>query len=123
MAVGGIQLLKSATNGYHAPSSFLSVDITETPRGGERGYPRLSDTVEITISPFPAASIDENVPPERSLIPSMSISASDQATAAVLQALHTLYHDPEASSKRRANEWLEEFQHSVSRGLSCYGGV
>jgi transportin-3 len=43
----------------------------------------------------------------------MSGSTADQATAAVLQALQTLYHDPDATTRRRANEWLEEFQHSV----------
>jgi hypothetical protein len=43
----------------------------------------------------------------------MSTPAPDAATAAVLQALQTLYHDPEASHKRSANEWLEVFQHSV----------
>jgi hypothetical protein len=43
----------------------------------------------------------------------MSTPTPDAATAAVLQALQTLYHDPEASHKRSANEWLEVFQHSV----------
>ena len=37
----------------------------------------------------------------------------DQATSAVLQALHALYRDPDSTAKKRANEWLEEFQHSV----------
>jgi transportin-3 len=40
---------------------------------------------------------------------------TDQATPAVLAALQTLYNDPDAGSKKRANEWLEEFQHSVCR--------
>ncbi|OWZ62136.1 hypothetical protein AYX15_05702 [Cryptococcus neoformans] len=31
----------------------------------------------------------------------------------VLQALQTLYHDPDTAAKRRANEWLQEFQHST----------
>lgn len=39
---------------------------------------------------------------------------SEQATATVVQALQALYHDPDAAAKKRANEWLEEFQHSVS---------
>lgn len=38
---------------------------------------------------------------------------SDSATSAVLQALHTLYSDPDTSSKRAANDWLQDFQHSV----------
>lgn len=38
---------------------------------------------------------------------------ADQTTPAVLAALQTLYSDPDPASKKRANEWLEEFQHSV----------
>ncbi|WWD05130.1 hypothetical protein V865_003202 [Kwoniella europaea PYCC6329] len=50
----------------------------------------------------------------------MSTSSSDQATASVVQALQTLYHDPDSSSKKRANEWLEEFQHSVEAWQTCH---
>ncbi|WWC88244.1 uncharacterized protein L201_003150 [Kwoniella dendrophila CBS 6074] len=50
----------------------------------------------------------------------MSTSSADQATASVLQALQTLYHNPDASSKKRANEWLEEFQHSVEAWQTCH---
>lgn len=32
----------------------------------------------------------------------------------VLEALQGLYHNPDPSAKKRANEWLQEFQHSVS---------
>lgn len=42
------------------------------------------------------------------------MSSQEQATATVLQALQALYHDPDNAAKKRANEWLEEFQHSVS---------
>lgn len=44
----------------------------------------------------------------------MATPQQDQATATVLQALQALYHDPDSNAKKRANEWLEEFQHSVS---------
>ncbi|WWC71179.1 uncharacterized protein I206_105132 [Kwoniella pini CBS 10737] len=50
----------------------------------------------------------------------MSSSSADQATALVLQALQTLYHDPNSISKKRANEWLEEFQHSVDAWQTCH---
>ncbi|WWC63014.1 uncharacterized protein I303_105612 [Kwoniella dejecticola CBS 10117] len=50
----------------------------------------------------------------------MSSSSADQATASVLQALQALYHNPDSSSKRRANEWLEEFQHSVEAWQTCH---
>ncbi|WVW85137.1 hypothetical protein I302_107174 [Kwoniella bestiolae CBS 10118] len=50
----------------------------------------------------------------------MSTSSADQATASVVQALQTLYHDPDGSSKKRANEWLEEFQHSVEAWQTCH---
>ncbi|ORY31770.1 armadillo-type protein [Naematelia encephala] len=50
----------------------------------------------------------------------MTTTGTDQATSAVLQALHTLYHDPDSSSKKRANEWLEEFQHSVEAWQTCH---
>ncbi|OCF35078.1 transportin-3 [Kwoniella heveanensis BCC8398] len=44
----------------------------------------------------------------------------DGATAGVLAALQTLYHDPDSAAKRRANEWLEEFQHSVEAWQTCH---
>ncbi|WRT66764.1 uncharacterized protein IL334_003727 [Kwoniella shivajii] len=50
----------------------------------------------------------------------MSNSSADQATASVVQALQTLYHDPDSASKKRANEWLEEFQHSVEAWQICH---
>ncbi|KAK4688053.1 transportin-3, partial [Tremellales sp. Uapishka_1] len=50
----------------------------------------------------------------------MSHLPSDQAAATVLQALHTLYHDPESAAKRRASEWLEEFQHSAEAWQTCH---
>lgn len=48
----------------------------------------------------------------------MASPQQDQATATVLQALQALYHDPDSGAKKRANEWLEEFQHSVSQVTS-----
>ncbi|WVQ84216.1 hypothetical protein IAT38_006367 [Cryptococcus sp. DSM 104549] len=50
----------------------------------------------------------------------MSAPAHDTATATVLQALHSLYHDPDGTSKRRANEWLQEFQHSTEAWQTCH---
>jgi hypothetical protein len=44
---------------------------------------------------------------------SASAPMADQHTAAVLAALTALYSDPDAGAKKRANDWLEEFQHSV----------
>lgn len=38
----------------------------------------------------------------------------------MLAALQALYHDPNPVAKKKANEWLEEFQHNVRlvvRGL------
>lgn len=43
----------------------------------------------------------------------MAAPQQEQATATVLQALQALYHDPDAQAKKRANDWLQEFQHSV----------
>lgn len=48
----------------------------------------------------------------------MASTSNDGAVTAVLSALNTLYHDQDPASKRRANEWLEEFQHSVSPTLT-----
>lgn len=39
--------------------------------------------------------------------------AAPSADTTVLHALQSLYHDPDASAKKRANEWLSEFQHTV----------
>ncbi|KAK8864138.1 hypothetical protein IAR55_001384 [Kwoniella newhampshirensis] len=50
----------------------------------------------------------------------MSTSSQDQATSSVLQALQTLYHNPDGDSKKRANDWLEEFQHSVEAWQTCH---
>ncbi|KAL7422250.1 Nuclear import receptor [Cryptotrichosporon argae] len=44
--------------------------------------------------------------------------SADQATSTTLQALQTLYHDPDPAAKKRANEWLEEFQHGILYDLS-----
>ena len=41
------------------------------------------------------------------------MSSADQAIPTALAALNTLYHDPDADAKKRANEWLQEFQHGV----------
>lgn len=38
----------------------------------------------------------------------------DQATQTTLLAIQALFHDPDAQAKKRANEWLSEFQHTVS---------
>jgi hypothetical protein len=55
----------------------------------------------------------------------MASTSADAATAAVLQALQSLYHDPDPAGKRKANDWLQEFQHSVSRSawFVYVGGV
>ncbi|WVQ73550.1 hypothetical protein IAR50_003128 [Cryptococcus sp. DSM 104548] len=42
------------------------------------------------------------------------------STAPVLTALQTLYHDPDTSNKKRANEWLQEFQHSSEAWQTCH---
>jgi len=42
------------------------------------------------------------------------MSQHPQSTATVLEALQALYHDPNPEAKKKANDWLEEFQHSVS---------
>lgn len=42
------------------------------------------------------------------------MSAASPTLEHVLAALQALYHDPDTQAKKRANEWLEEFQHSVS---------
>ncbi|KAJ9117035.1 hypothetical protein QFC22_004694 [Naganishia vaughanmartiniae] len=41
---------------------------------------------------------------------------ADQATQTTLLAIQALFHDPDQQAKRRANEWLSEFQHTVSVG-------
>lgn len=50
------------------------------------------------------------------------VAASDAATAEVLQVLQVLYHDPDPEHKRRANEHLQEFQHSVRAGYPVNQG-
>ncbi|EIW67770.1 hypothetical protein TREMEDRAFT_74507 [Tremella mesenterica DSM 1558] len=47
----------------------------------------------------------------------MSLS---QSTSIVLAALQALYHDPDAAAKKKANEWLQEFQHSVEAWQTCH---
>ena len=57
-------------------------------------------------------------------IVAITMEEHDQATQSVLQALQTLYHDPQGIAKKGANEWLEEFQHSVSgHDLATYGAT
>ena len=47
---------------------------------------------------------------------------ADREGAKILAALHTLYESPDGAAKKVANDFLEEFQHSVRR--SAYrGGV
>lgn len=41
----------------------------------------------------------------------------DQATQTTLLAIQALFHDPDAQAKKRANEWLSEFQHTVSAAV------
>jgi hypothetical protein len=41
----------------------------------------------------------------------------DQATQTTLLAIQALFHDPDQQAKRRANEWLSEFQHTVSQKI------
>lgn len=48
----------------------------------------------------------------------MASTSADAATQAVIQALQSLYHDPDQAGKRKANDWLQEFQHSVSLDLT-----
>lgn len=43
----------------------------------------------------------------------------DQATQTALLAIHALFHDPDAQAKKRANEWLSEFQHTVRIAAGC----
>lgn len=64
-----------------------------------------SRRVKVTLS-------NNNAPDDRE-----RAMAQEQGTATVLQALQTLYHDPDSAAKKRANDWLEEFQHSV--GVQC----
>ena len=41
------------------------------------------------------------------------MSSLNEAGFLVLSSLQTLYHDPHPQQKKQANEWLQEFQHSV----------
>ncbi|BEJ17243.1 hypothetical protein CspHIS471_0606440 [Cutaneotrichosporon sp. HIS471] len=50
----------------------------------------------------------------------MATTQQEQATATVLQALQALYHDPDAQAKKRANDWLQEFQHNVEAWQTCH---
>ncbi|TXT13275.1 hypothetical protein VHUM_00642 [Vanrija humicola] len=47
-------------------------------------------------------------------------TSHQHSTATVLQALQTLYHDPDSAAKKRANDWLEEFQHSIDAWQTCH---
>ncbi|WVN85688.1 uncharacterized protein L203_100837 [Cryptococcus depauperatus CBS 7841] len=42
------------------------------------------------------------------------------AESAALQALQTLYHNPDTEAKQRANKWLEEFQHGAEAWQICH---
>ncbi|KAI5452636.1 Nuclear import receptor [Naganishia albida] len=44
----------------------------------------------------------------------------DQATQTALLAIHALFHDPDAQAKKRANEWLSEFQHTSEAWQTCH---
>ena len=43
----------------------------------------------------------------------MSNGAGPSTSQHVMSVLQTLYVDPDPAAKKRAGEWLEEFQHSV----------
>ena len=45
---------------------------------------------------------------------SNSNGAGPSTSQHVMSVLQTLYVDPDPGAKKRAGEWLEEFQHSVS---------
>ena len=49
-------------------------------------------------------------------------SGPDPATQGVLEALNTLYYVQDPALKKKANEWLEEFQHSVCPLPRCKVG-
>jgi hypothetical protein len=44
----------------------------------------------------------------------MSSNGGASTSPHVMSVLQTLYVDPDPIAKKRAGEWLEEFQHSVS---------
>jgi hypothetical protein len=44
-----------------------------------------------------------------------SNGAGPSTSQHVMSVLQTLYVDPDPGAKKRAGEWLEEFQHSVCR--------
>lgn len=70
---------------------------------------------------FPATRKQNNTSPSLILIPPLQkMSQHAQSTATVLEALQALYHDPHPEAKKKANEWLEEFQHSVSLGFAKF---
>jgi len=43
----------------------------------------------------------------------MSSNGGASTSQHVMSVLQTLYVDPDPIAKKRAGEWLEEFQHSV----------
>ncbi|KAJ9101702.1 hypothetical protein QFC21_003040 [Naganishia friedmannii] len=45
---------------------------------------------------------------------------ADQATQTTLLAIQALFHDPDQQAKRRANEWLSEFQHTNEAWQTCH---
>jgi len=47
----------------------------------------------------------------------MSNGAGPSTSQHVMSVLQTLYVDPNPAAKKRAGEWLEEFQHSVSSSM------
>jgi hypothetical protein len=49
----------------------------------------------------------------------MSSNGGASTSQHVMSVLQTLYVDPDPIAKKRAGEWLEEFQHSVSLASRC----
>lgn len=49
-----------------------------------------------------------------------SAEAGPSSSHHVMSVLQTLYVDPDPGAKRRAGEWLEEFQHSVRGRLPLW---
>lgn len=47
------------------------------------------------------------------MMASGSNGAGSSTSQHVMSVLQTLYVDPDPGAKKRAGEWLEEFQHSV----------
>lgn len=52
--------------------------------------------------------------------PALGVSGSGLPDQTYLSAVHTLFYDPDQNSKRRANEWLSEFQHTTEAWQTCH---